>query len=294
MRKWTTAWLAAALVMNAVADTAAAQRPLRDIGDDIRYVAEDILWVWSSPVRGDQRGWLVAAATGLGFAALLPFDERIDNWVVQDTTRGLFRALRPVRKGGSLYGGSFLAPLAGAAYIAGIAFDKPDVRDAISGCGASWLANSFGRKLTVYRLAGRARPSANRGNDVWLGPNYKKKVHEDSAWHYRSFPGGHVANVAACASFFGNRFEWGPVEPALYAFAIAVGLGRFPDRAHWASDQLVGAVMGYAIGKAVADRQLSRRAKRLARESGVNASDNSSLFADPAEGLIKIGWQLRF
>ena len=303
MRKTRSTWLAVALMLTFAAGEAGAQRALHDVRDDIKHFGEDVLWVWTSPVRGDQRGWLAFGATALGFALLLPVDEPIDDWVVKDTTRPIFRMLKPVRKGGSLYGGSFMGPIAGAAYIAGVAFDKPDVRDAIVGCGASWLANSYGRKLTTYRLTGRARPSAERGNWVWLGPNYKNKVpngdpegEPDSVWHYKSFPGGHVANVTACASFFGHRFEWGFVEPVLYTFAGAVGLGRFPDRAHWASDQLVGIVLGYAVGKAVADQQLKRVRKREARNSGgaTTTETRSSLYANPDEGAIRIGWQLRF
>jgi membrane-associated phospholipid phosphatase len=307
MGKWRTAGLAASLAVVFGTGLAEAQRPLRNVGDDIKHFGEDVLWVWTSPVRGDQRGWLVAGATGLAFLALLPLDEPVDDWVVKDTTRGFFKLLKPVRKGGDLYGGSFLGPVAGAAYLAGIAFDKPDVRDAIAGCGASWFANSYGRKNTLYRLAGRARPSANRGNGTWLGPNYRDKVpngpepeEPDSTWHYRSFPGGHVSNVVACASFFGNRYEWGLVEPALYTFALAVGLGRFPDRAHWLSDQVVGAVFGYAVGKAVADQQLKRKRKLQQREAtaggevGMLREPRGSMVAGQDEGAFKIGWQVRF
>lgn len=259
MRKWCSACLTAALASTAIAGVADAQRPLRQLGDDVKHFGEDVLWVWTSPVRGDQRGWLVAGATGLAFLALLPLDEPVDDWVVKDTTRAFFRTLRPVRKGGALYGGGFLGPVAGAAYLAGLAFDKPDMRDAIVGCGSSWFANSYGRKLVFYKLLGRARPVAEVGNNNWQVPR-------DSAWNWRSFPGGHISNVAACASFFSHRFEWGAVEPVLYTFALAVGLGRFPDRAHWASDQVVGAVLGFAVGKAVADRQLKKRAARLEDE----------------------------
>ena len=97
MGKAGNRWLAVLLASTLGAGSVEAQRPLRDVGDDIKHFGEDVLWVWTSPVRGDQRGWIVAAATGAAFFALMPFDERIDNWVVQDTTRGLFRALKPVR-----------------------------------------------------------------------------------------------------------------------------------------------------------------------------------------------------
>lgn len=300
MKALRPAVIGLALVAWGAGIAGAQPRPIKNLGNDIQYFVQDVGWVWTSPVRGDQRGWLVAGATGAAFLLLLPLDEPVDDWVVKDTTRAAFRALRPFRKGGDLYGGSFMGPIAIGAYAVGLAFDKPEVRDAIVGCGAAWFANSYGRKNTFYRLAGRARPSANRGSGTWLGPNYRDKVPNedpnDSTWHYRSFPGGHVSNVTACASFFANRYQWGYVEPALYGLALAVGLGRFPDRAHWLSDQVVGAVFGYAVGKAVADRQLSRKAKRLARDQGgVTAGQPSSgVTAGPHEDAFRIGWQVRF
>ena len=39
---------------------------------------------------------------------------------------------------------------------------------------------------------------------------------------------------------------------------VAIGLGRLADGHHWASDMLVGGVIGFAIGKALAERQLHR------------------------------------
>lgn len=289
MTRLRSAALGLAVAATVAAGSAGAQpRPIKNLGNDVQYFAQDVGWVWTSPVHGDQRGWIVAGATGAAALLLMPLDEPLDNWVKRDTMRAAFRALKPFRKGGGFYGGSFLAPIAGAAYLAGLAFDKPDVRDAVIGCGTSWFANSYGRKIGFYQLIGRARPLAERGSQNWQVPR-------DSAWNWRSFPGGHVSNVAACASFFGNRFEWGIVEPALYGLAFAVGAGRIPDRAHWLSDQVVGAVFGYAIGKAVADRQLERRARRLARDLGTAPTGQAgSVYANPDPESFKVGWQVKF
>ena len=79
-----------------------------------------------------------------------------------------------------------------------------------------------------------------------------------------SFPGGHVATMATCATFLSYRFELGVVEPALVVLVTAMGIGRMADRGHWLSDQVVGVAFGYAIGKEVARRQ-KRRLRRETR-----------------------------
>ncbi len=113
----------------------------------------------------------------------------------------------------------------------------------------------------------------------------------DSGKTWRSFPGGHVANVMACASFFNTRYEWGVVEPALYGLVGAVALGRMADRAHWLSDNFVGGVVGYAIGRTVAVRQLRRKAKR---ESEAAAGGANGFYAAPDPTEMRIGWRFTF
>ena len=75
----------------------------------------------------------------------------------------------------------------------------------------------------------------------------------------RSFPGGHFANVLGCATFWSKRFNLGIAEPLLYGVATAVGIGRMADGAHWLSDQIIGGILGYAIGNEIARRSLARK-----------------------------------
>jgi membrane-associated phospholipid phosphatase len=64
----------------------------------------------------------------------------------------------------------------------------------------------------------------------------------------------------ACASFLGHRYSLGIAEPLPYAYATVIGLGRMADGEHWASDTMLGAIVGFSIGRAIASRQLQRRA----------------------------------
>src|SRR5207249_11148857 len=77
-------------------------------------------------------------------------------------------------------------------------------------------------------------------------------------WFKQSFFSGHIANSMACASFLSHRYSLGLVEPFAFAYSTAIGIGRMADGEHWASDTMTGAVVGFAIGKAIADRQLRR------------------------------------
>jgi membrane-associated phospholipid phosphatase len=64
----------------------------------------------------------------------------------------------------------------------------------------------------------------------------------------------------ACASFLSHRYSFGVAEALPYVYSVAIGVGRMADGEHWASDTMLGGVLGYAIGSAIARRQLARNA----------------------------------
>jgi membrane-associated phospholipid phosphatase len=77
-------------------------------------------------------------------------------------------------------------------------------------------------------------------------------------WNRHSFFSGHIANSLGCASFLSHRFDLHAGTPLLYGFTMAIGAGRIFDGRHWLSDTVVGALFGYATGRAIAARMLSR------------------------------------
>lgn len=305
MHDFRWAWSAAlALVLTiGSAAPAAAQRPLRDVGSDLKHVGEDVWHVWTSPVRGTPGDWLGAAGVGAVFFALIPVDDNLDAWATRNADHGFFKSLKEVRHGGALFTGKTIVPVAAAAYVAGIAFDKQGLRDGLMGCVASYASNSFPRKA-MYRVIGRERPEVADGDQHrWNFPGEaggKDSVTRSArtGWYDNSFPGGHVANVMACAAFLGHRFELGLVEPALYGLALAVGVGRLADRAHWASDQFAGLALGYAAGRTVAIRQLRRKAKREAERLRTPAATTGALrdgfYVSPGTDHVIVGWSRTF
>jgi hypothetical protein len=274
------------------------------IGKDLEHAGRDIGAVWLAPFDASSRDLLAGIfVVGLG-TALSPLDDDIDRWAVRHKNSSAFDVLEPVRKGGFLYGGGALAPVAAGVYIVGIVTKRQGIRDAIMGCGATWLSNNILRHQVLYRFIGRERPDSTRGRDVnWPaaepGDQYNIQLNdwEGAPWGMHSFPGGHIANIAGCASFFTNRFDWGFVEPILYAFTGAVYVARLVDRAHWNSDQIVGTAFGWAIGREIALRQLRREA---ARTNPANANGSASVaprdgfFVTRTSDAMRLGWQKTF
>jgi PAP2 superfamily protein len=293
----------AGAVLVSVAWPAAAQKSVPGmIGKDIEHAARDVWAVWTSPFDARAIDYL----SGLFFigsaVAISPIDDDVDRWAVRNANASALDVLEPFRTGGALYGGGRLVPFVGALYVAGIVTKKQGLRDAVMGCGATWGANHVFRRYVLYQLVGRERPDPTRGVNppppAEPGDQYKFDIPNGGDWGWNSFPGGHIANIAGCASFFNNRFHLGFVEPVLYAFAGAIWVARTFDRAHWTSDEWLGTVFGYAIGREVAHRQLQREEARKT----ATANATSGALTSPPDGPylvktgegVRLGWQLRF
>ena len=298
--------LAALVAAATLSSPVLAQRTLGTVGRDLVGAGSDIWAVWTSPFHASGRDWAAAAAVTATGVALSPLDDDIDRWVVENRDGGFQRALKPIRENrgtnlGDLPTGRMILPISGGLYLAGFLADKPGIRDAALGCLASQQANSAVRHAT-YALVARTRPSEfsveGEPSRVRQGDQYEIEFPGEE-WEQHSFFGGHVANAFACATFFSERFELGYVEPVLYAFATGIGVARTVDRRHWASDNLLGAAFGYAVGRSIAHRQKARLREREARDGDVGAHDVNDprygrMLVDVGAITTRVGWEVRF
>jgi hypothetical protein len=264
-------------VFTAIGVPAAGQQAkLTTVRHELDWAADDVVHVWTAPFRIKSRDLpplLGVTAPGL---LLGVFDAEIQQWVNRHEASWPVKLLGPVREQGALdhVGRTYLLlPLSVALFLTGAGTDDAGLRDAGLGCATANLATTLPR-ATGSRLIGRRRPLS--GEDPYV---FKPFTFND--WTYYSLPGGHVANIMACTSFWSHRFDLGVGEPLLYIFAVALGVGRTIDQAHWASDTWFGSALGWAIGRLIAERMSDRRAAA----------------GDPAQQLrvpLYIGWRFVF
>lgn len=276
-----------------------AQSVGRMVVDDVANAARDFGAIWVAPFRGEGKDYLIAGGMLAGAAALSPFDDNVDRWMVAHADEGLLEALGPVRRGGDFYSLNKAVPYVGALYVAGLVTKHRGIRDGIFGCAAAYSANTIIRHQVVYRLIGRNRPDTLRDHPEGYVPTGASDG-DQYVFHFpskgygdHSFPGGHVATMATCATFLTQRFELGIVEPTLWVLVAAMGVGRMADQGHWLSDQVVGVVFGYAVGREVALRQKRRLQREKSGVVGTEASRGSP-YMDAGRGGTKLGLRLTF
>ncbi len=94
---------------------------------------------------------------------------------------------------------------------------------------------------------GRSRPYTQNGP-------YEADAFDFQGGHSaRSMPSGHTSKVFAVASVIAHEYDAWWVKAAAYGTATSAGLQRIESGKHWLSDVFVGALLGYFVGKTVAD-----------------------------------------
>jgi len=268
--------------------------------DDIRNAARDFGAIWVAPFRGTQKDYVTAGGTLASAAALSVFDDNVDRWMVAHQDQGLLDAIKPLRRGGDFYSINKATPYVAGLYVVGLATKHRGIRDGIFGCAAAYGANTIIRHQVVYRLIGRNRPDTLRDHPEGYVPTGASDG-DQYVFHFpsrgysdHSFPGGHVATMATCATFLSHRFELGIVEPVLVVLVTAMGVGRMADQGHWLSDQVVGVVFGYAVGKEVARRQKQRLQREKKGAAEKKTASRGTPYLGASRNGTELGWQVTF
>jgi membrane-associated phospholipid phosphatase len=245
---------------------------------DINDLFGDVWAVWSSPAHTTSSD-LIPIGAVLGAVALTTFaDSSIHVWMSTHPTTLPMRAISPFRDGrrfpvNGAGNGQVLLPLSAVLYISGRLSHDVALRDAGLGCAASHLTSAALRDV-IYLAVSRRRPHDTASARQISVPGGR-------VWEHHSFLSGHIANSMACVSYFTHRFSLGVAEPAMYVYPVMVGLGRMADGWHWTSDTMAGAAMGFAIGKAMSDRQLARAARSAQTSPSPTATLRSTAIGIP-------------
>jgi membrane-associated phospholipid phosphatase len=97
-------------------------------------------------------------------------------------------------------------------------------------------------------ILGRTRPFAT---DNPLAFNDIEEI--ATAHQHLALPSGHTSRAFAVASVLSHELDRWYVSVPAYGFATSVGLQRIHSGDHWLTDAVVGAALGYAIGRIVSD-----------------------------------------
>lgn len=103
----------------------------------------------------------------------------------------------------------------------------------------------------------------------------------ESEHRFLSMPSGHTSGIFAAASVIAHQYDHWWVQVPVYATATSAGIQRVSSGNHWLSDVVVGAALGYWVG-------------RLLTADEPTAPPHGGIAFDPVLSTRSVGLSLRF
>jgi len=108
----------------------------------------------------------------------------------------------------------------------------------------SWAITSLITSAMKISI-GRHRPYLNHGPKKFELFKFSTNVSR------MSFPSGHTASIFALMTVVAQQYDEPWIKYSAYSFATSVAFQRMLYRKHWASDVIVGGLIGYLVGRKV-------------------------------------------
>src|ERR1035437_3520898 len=210
--------------------------------DYVKLLWDDTGTVLTAPARWDQQDWMYVgfSAAGIGVAASL--DNTVKDRVQAHRTAGADRFFNQYQNLGSTWSFDVIGAFEVWGEIDGDSTAKNTAMDALT-------ASIIGPGLigtTVKYVVGRVRP------DVATHTFEFKPFSAN-----QSFPSGHASQAFAVATAIAENYPSWWVQTLCYGGAGLVGYARIEQNAHYTSDVVAGALLGWSVARAVVHRHNS-------------------------------------
>lgn len=228
-----------------LADSSAYAQPADTVAyyklnkDYLKSFIPALTYTLSRPAHWNKKDWTRFSLLAAGTGAMLLADWEIRNIAQHNKSNVAESFARTVEPFGNTYG-LYLFP---AMYVVGAITRQPKIESA-GLTGAKALAISTAIYTVSKKLIRRNRPDAAMSSWDYAAPFAKQR--------YTSSPSGHSNTIFTAATMLALEFKdqkW--VAPLAYTIATATAVSRIYHNRHWASDVVLGSLMGHFVTKAV-------------------------------------------
>jgi len=249
-----------------------------------KLLASDLKQDVTAPFHARPRDWIrtaaVVAITGGVLLADKPINRKAVEW--RNESSELVETSKYVTRFGGPYEIITLASLGTYGFL----FKNEKIKT------TTFLATQAYITATIFEslkfLSGRQRPYyydpvTHTNAPIWHGPFYQFKKdangNKPNVYSYTSFPSGHTMAAFAAATVYAMEYSDRKIIPIMaYSAATVVGLSRITENKHWASDVLIGGILGHLLGREVVNNY-HRYAKIKTEESLRKQKKNTLSFA---------------
>jgi membrane-associated phospholipid phosphatase len=211
-----------------------------------RHYFESFLWdtiaLPLSVVRWDKTDWLQASTIAGITVGFYHYDQKIQAWAQHkrnDISNHAAQFAEP-------FGGDFSLAPAGVLYLYGFLLKNTQAKKAALLAIESVVVSGL-FTASIKEISHRHRPTSGDPYNRWDGPRFSSEN--------QSFPSGHATAVFSTATIISSEYREKPLIVILsYGLATATALSRINDNKHWASDVIVGSVIGHFTAQALIRR----------------------------------------
>lgn len=199
------------------------------------------------PVGLDGSDLITASVAAGALVIAFPNDQAILDFV-QDNSNDV---IHNVAVAGEFFGSELTIYGAAAGYIMGVVLQNGEVKSTSLMLAKTALITGIVAQA-AKRIFHRERPNQDTGPYQFHGPGLEGS--------HLSMPSGHTITAFTLATFISET--WGhhsKLIPVLaYSAAAVGGWSRVHDNAHWASDVIMGALIGHLVTKHIMRRDSSK------------------------------------
>ena len=202
----------------------------------------DQMRIWSSPFKIKKKSLLFLGSVAFTTIYLIKKDKAFYSDIQEFTlTTQWAKKSSPVIT--SLGSNSLNLGFISTLYLGGLVF-KDERAKKTARLSLRSLLHAIVVSEVLKRVFRRQRPYVENGIDRWFSPG--------DGNDFRSFPSGHATKVWSVATVIAGMYRDKPAIPIIsYSLAALTALSRITEKKHWTSDIVVGAVLGYSIGRFV-------------------------------------------
>lgn len=263
-------------------------------------MASDLKQQVTSPFHAKPRDWARTAGVVAITAGVLLLDKPISREAVE--WREKSASMVGTSKWITRFGGPYEAYTLMALGTYGFVFKNEKIRTTTLLATQAYITSAVIFEAAKF-LSGRQRPYyydpvTNKNSPTWHGPFYQFKKdangNKPNSYSYSSFPSGHTTLAFAAATVYAMEYSDRPLVPIFsYGAASLIGLSRITENKHWASDVLIGGILGHLIGRQVVNNY-HRYAKLKSEQAAKHAKNTVSFAPQYLQGRWLPGLVYRF
>jgi membrane-associated phospholipid phosphatase len=216
-------------------------------------LASDFKQAFTKPFHMESKDWLRFGKFALVTGGLMLVDEPVQQYVIRARNNNDW--VGKISNKVTTFGGLAEIYTLSSFGLYGIIFKKEKMLTTTLLATQAYITGSAMENV-IKLISGRTRPTAyfngTEAEPKFLGPFSKTGTDISGKKVYSSFPSGHTTVVFAAATVFAKEYRDKPFIPIIaYSVATLVGLSRVAENAHWTTDVVAGAALGYLSGRLI-------------------------------------------